>query len=177
MMLKGMVLLTQSENKALLAAPRETLPRGSWPGWVWKGKQPTVCSGRCSGHDHMKQRLLLLMCITFSLSRWDLGRRRGRIFPVPPCNTAFYSIVALLMQDHAYWVNKSITLYLKSVWNAWLKNNWSVAWSPGLSLKNSCQGKALLLRGKNLQDKTEFHASQNYFNRSKSFSVGHSKPQ
>lgn len=60
---------------------------------------------------------------------------------------------------------------------AWLKNNWSVAWSPGHSLKNSCQGKAPLLRDRNLQGNTEFHTSQNYFCRNKLFSLRHAKPQ
>lgn len=91
---KGTELPTQSENKALPATSKETLSRGSWPGWAWKGKQPTVCGGRCSGHDHRKQTILFIMCIAFFLSYWILGRGDKYIFSISPCNTVFHSIIA-----------------------------------------------------------------------------------
>lgn len=142
---RGVALPTQSENKALLRTSRETLTRGSWPGWAWKGKKPTVCGSRCSGHDHMKQKILFLMFIPFLVSRWVGG---GHVL---------HSTL-----QHCLLVNNRLCRIMRSEstrashrpWNQYkytrLKNNWSVAWSPGHSLKNSCQGEAPLLRSKNL---------------------------
>ena len=94
-----------------------------------------------------KRKYIFFKCLTFLLSCCVLGGEEG-LFSIPAFSTTSNRIIAyqiMLLESmrasHCPWNQCEY---------ARLKNNWSVAWSPGYSLKNSCQGKALLLGGKNL---------------------------
>lgn len=100
-MFRGTALLTpQSENKTLLTST-ENLNVGSWPERAWKGKQPTVCGGRCPGHDHMKQRITFNVHPSpFATLGSGVG---GQDVACSPLHLAAQpASQSLLMQDHAY---------------------------------------------------------------------------